>query len=59
MVHKYTCNCGEKLMEETRNWKSDYAKHSQRIKVIFDVVDMFPGNAGIKTSSSILGTCLR
>lgn len=46
-------------MEETRNWKSDYAKHSQRIKVIFDVVDMFPGNAGIKTSSSILGTCLR
>jgi len=43
------CNYSEQLVEEARNWKSEYAKCSQRIKITFDVVDTLPGNADIKT----------
>ena len=49
LLHKYTCNYSEQLVEEARNWKSEYAKCSQRIKITFDVVDTLPGNADIKT----------
>lgn len=45
-------------MEETKNWRSEYSKLSQRIKMTFDFVNMLPGNTGIKTSSNSLGACL-